>query len=379
MSIKYMNRVWEIEELKGGRLLVMLALADHANDAGECWPSQPHLAKKARLNERQVRRVIDSLVEDGYVAVIDKGIGRGKRPHYRLFLHPVKADKMSGINSDKMSDKKADISCIKSDISDKKADILSQENRTFPTVKADISDANYSHARSESPIEPSKEPSIESSSLENEDDEPRTPIQAAWFETFQIEMSPAIQKLVDALLVECGEAAVLHGIAASASAKERTFAYIAKCARNYIPPAPEQATRPTYAVDLPGVYQMPATVAPSEPAKPLPPRPLATEALPLDGIWLQMLRELFASLPANSDARSWLRDSRLEETGTAPGNAGRVVPLYTVWVTDPKGLDWCNNRAASTLRRMLGSMVGHSVMVVAAMKAEPAAEVAVSA
>ena len=35
MSVKIMTRVWAHSQQKGGELLVMLALADFANDAGE--------------------------------------------------------------------------------------------------------------------------------------------------------------------------------------------------------------------------------------------------------------------------------------------------------------------------------------------------------
>src|SRR5262249_22305654 len=61
MSIKVMTRVWTHSQRKDGELLVMLALADFANDAGECWPSILTLAQKARLTERQTRRVLKRL------------------------------------------------------------------------------------------------------------------------------------------------------------------------------------------------------------------------------------------------------------------------------------------------------------------------------
>src|SRR5688572_11776527 len=105
MSVKYMNRVWELQELKGGRLLIMLAIADHANEEGEAWPSQKSLASKARLDPRQVRRVEESLYKDDYLAVEDKPVNGKVRRVYQLF--PKDEDKMS---ADKMSppDKPAD-------------------------------------------------------------------------------------------------------------------------------------------------------------------------------------------------------------------------------------------------------------------------------
>jgi hypothetical protein len=67
MSIKIMSDVWEHSPSEGGRLLVLLALADHANEKGTCWPKIKTLADRARLSERQVKRVLKELVNDGEI------------------------------------------------------------------------------------------------------------------------------------------------------------------------------------------------------------------------------------------------------------------------------------------------------------------------
>lgn len=153
-----MDRVWEIEELRGGRLLMMLAIADHANDAGEAWPHQKTLAKKARLDDRQARRVEESLVADGYLTITKKVIEKRTRRVYKLFPQQPdkmscveKAGKMSGYNPGKMS-------------ADNGQNVRS--NRTFSAYSTghflqgqpDILNTIPSHARSESPIEPKTEP-----------------------------------------------------------------------------------------------------------------------------------------------------------------------------------------------------------------------------
>ena len=38
MSIKRMNAVWNLSKQSGSALLVLLALADRADDDGFCWP-----------------------------------------------------------------------------------------------------------------------------------------------------------------------------------------------------------------------------------------------------------------------------------------------------------------------------------------------------
>ena len=52
---------WKTTTESSGEKLVLLALADTANDTGECWPSVEHLADKTRIGERQVRRHLDAL------------------------------------------------------------------------------------------------------------------------------------------------------------------------------------------------------------------------------------------------------------------------------------------------------------------------------
>jgi hypothetical protein len=86
MSVKFMARVWAHSRRKDGELLVMLALADFANDAGECWPSIPVLAQKARLTERQTRRVLKKLEEAGEIRKAPSNGGRNRRNHYFIML-----------------------------------------------------------------------------------------------------------------------------------------------------------------------------------------------------------------------------------------------------------------------------------------------------
>lgn len=70
MSIKIMQQVWENAPASGGTLLVLLALADSADDRlRSCFPGIESLAHKARLSERQVKRAIAELVETGVILV----------------------------------------------------------------------------------------------------------------------------------------------------------------------------------------------------------------------------------------------------------------------------------------------------------------------
>lgn len=67
MSIFIMSQVWKLADLDGSSLLLMLAIADMANDDGLCWPGIKHLANKVRLKERQTINLINELEEKGYL------------------------------------------------------------------------------------------------------------------------------------------------------------------------------------------------------------------------------------------------------------------------------------------------------------------------
>lgn len=86
MSVRIMARVWAHSRRKDGELLVMLALADFANDAGESWPSIRLLAQKARLSERQTRRVLNTLQASGELRRSRSNGGRNRRSHYFITI-----------------------------------------------------------------------------------------------------------------------------------------------------------------------------------------------------------------------------------------------------------------------------------------------------
>lgn len=67
MSIRLMNDVWDHAPFRGAELLVLLSLADQANDKGECWPSVQTIAKRARCSDRWVRDVFVALIEQGWL------------------------------------------------------------------------------------------------------------------------------------------------------------------------------------------------------------------------------------------------------------------------------------------------------------------------
>jgi hypothetical protein len=77
-----MTDVWAID-LPDSQKIVLLALADSANDEGHCWPSMATLAKKCSKGERTIQGVIKQLVDAGHLTRKEV---RGKGCNY--YVHP---------------------------------------------------------------------------------------------------------------------------------------------------------------------------------------------------------------------------------------------------------------------------------------------------
>lgn len=87
MSIAAISYVWQHSKQEGGALLVMLALADYADDQGYSFPAVSTLARKARLSERQTQRVLKLLVEAGEIKVLPNE-GRAGSNLYQILRQP---------------------------------------------------------------------------------------------------------------------------------------------------------------------------------------------------------------------------------------------------------------------------------------------------
>ena len=82
MSVKVMSRVWDESKMASTELLLLLALADHANDYGTCYPGIEHLAHKTRKSERQVKRLLVKLEAAGELFIPHRNGGRETANRY---------------------------------------------------------------------------------------------------------------------------------------------------------------------------------------------------------------------------------------------------------------------------------------------------------
>lgn len=79
MSSLLMAQVWTDAKCNGSELLVLLAFADASDDSGaNIHLSMSSLSQKTRLSEIQVRRIVQSLIRKGMVALIKKGGWHGE-------------------------------------------------------------------------------------------------------------------------------------------------------------------------------------------------------------------------------------------------------------------------------------------------------------
>lgn len=83
MSVRIMTQVWDIH-LPDSEKLVLLALADCANDEGLCWPSMATLASKCSKSDRTVQASIKALVAAGHLSR-EEVPGKG----CRYIVHPT--------------------------------------------------------------------------------------------------------------------------------------------------------------------------------------------------------------------------------------------------------------------------------------------------
>lgn len=103
MSIRFMRAVWAAGDgIRGSALLVLLALADLADDDGVAYPSVAWVARAVRLDRRQTQRVMHRLIDDGWVEVVDDARGRRSR-RYR-----IRVDRMPGTRRGDMGDTDTD-------------------------------------------------------------------------------------------------------------------------------------------------------------------------------------------------------------------------------------------------------------------------------
>lgn len=142
-----MNRVWSDSQQSGSALLLLLAIADHANDDGVCWPSVARLAQRARVKERQAQNIIKELAASGEID-IQHGAGRSHTSLYIIRLGVPDGEKVQSTAPIKGKEKGA----------------IQRQKVQSSTKKVQSSTVKGAADCTRSIIEPPIEPPLESSS-----------------------------------------------------------------------------------------------------------------------------------------------------------------------------------------------------------------------
>jgi len=84
MAITIIEEIWEHSPTKDSELLLLLALADHADSVnGVCWPSVGRLARLIRKSERNTRYLLRKLEANGHISIKIRG-SKSKTNLYRI-------------------------------------------------------------------------------------------------------------------------------------------------------------------------------------------------------------------------------------------------------------------------------------------------------
>ncbi|MET9055474.1 helix-turn-helix domain-containing protein [Streptomyces bacillaris] len=147
MSIKVTNWVWARSESRNGARLVLLALADRADDNGLAWPSIDDLVERTKLSRRAVQKGIAALVEEGELTV-ENGGGRHRSNRYRIVPKQCTSD---GVTTEepRTYDGVPALETVHS----------AQETANFATETVHSALRNPVQSAPEPPVEPSREPS----------------------------------------------------------------------------------------------------------------------------------------------------------------------------------------------------------------------------
>lgn len=99
MSVRIMTAAWAVD-LPAGEKLVLLALADCANDEGKCWPGLTSLAKKTGKSRRSLIDSIHALEKGGHISrdvLVGKGVNYTIHPQEQAELPLVSGAKSAPV------------------------------------------------------------------------------------------------------------------------------------------------------------------------------------------------------------------------------------------------------------------------------------------
>jgi hypothetical protein len=175
MSIAISSEVWAKSQVRGATRLVLLCLADHADDRGVAWPGISTIHRKTLISRRQVSRCIAELVAAEEIEILRQGSGHGHSSVYRILLADKEdatpplarrgKESKRATKDDTMSERvtfeteKGDTMPERMTFEAEKGDTMS-ERMTFEAEKGDkVSSKSVRDPSSDPSVDPSTDPS----------------------------------------------------------------------------------------------------------------------------------------------------------------------------------------------------------------------------
>ncbi len=103
MSMNLMAKAMNIKVGNPLRKLVLIKLADNANDKGECWPSYQHIADQCEISKRSVMNHITDLCESGLVKKVTRKGEKGNSSNIYLLHLDGAGDSLGGSANNSLS------------------------------------------------------------------------------------------------------------------------------------------------------------------------------------------------------------------------------------------------------------------------------------
>ncbi|MFV8385984.1 helix-turn-helix domain-containing protein [Vibrio parahaemolyticus] len=162
MSVKIMSYVWDIPAFKGSDKLVMLCLADFANEDGFCWPSIETIARKSGVSISTVKAVLKKLASEQWLTKknqFKKIDGKSVRASNQYLLHVARLRKFAYEAADYLSGAQSQ----QPDSEPSNGEQPDSERSEYTRLNSQ----NLARGRSESGYKPSIDPPIDPSNNNN--------------------------------------------------------------------------------------------------------------------------------------------------------------------------------------------------------------------
>lgn len=113
MSIKHILQAFNAKVGNAARKLILIKLADNANDSGYCWPSHQYIADQCEMSKRSVIAHIAKLEELGFLTVQQrkKSDGGNRSNYYKLHIGSENSAPPSEKSAPSPSENSAPITC----------------------------------------------------------------------------------------------------------------------------------------------------------------------------------------------------------------------------------------------------------------------------